>query len=102
MSLTDEIFALVDSRPGVTTREILLAIRRRRADVLTVLARFARERILCSETGRYGARVWRPLDRFPGEHRPVPGASVSDPDHLLDVHDVEEHRHALVDDEDDS
>jgi hypothetical protein len=76
VSLRDEIIALVKRRPGLTTRQIALVVRRRRADVLAGLREVERERILCWEQVRYGARSWHP---FPGGQAHVPGASVSEP-----------------------
>jgi hypothetical protein len=77
--LGSEIIALVEHRPGLITREIVLSVGRRRADVLDALRQLERERILCREKTKYGAGVWTALDRFPGATRPAPEASEIEP-----------------------
>jgi hypothetical protein len=77
--LADQIVNLVKSRPGITTRQIVLVVRRRRADVLRALDDLERERILSCEMARYGARAWELWDRFPHGCAHLPGASTSEP-----------------------
>jgi hypothetical protein len=77
--LAAEIVAVVERRPAITTRQILTTIRRRRADILAILLQLERERILRSECGRYGARLWWLWDRFPGRPAHLPGASDAEP-----------------------
>jgi hypothetical protein len=79
MSLDEEIVALVQSEPGLTTRQILIKIGRRRSVVLATLTELHRERILLRKSGRHGAGVWKPLDRFPGGQAHSREADVSEP-----------------------
>jgi hypothetical protein len=72
--LADQIVALVERRPAITTREIVSVVGRRRADSLAELNRLERERIVCSKSTRWGARAWNVLDRFPGQTAQAPDA----------------------------
>lgn len=76
--ISEEIVALVGGRPGITTREILGALGRRRADVLSALDALERERMLRSERAKAGARAWYADDRFPGQEAALSGPSSTE------------------------
>ena len=74
--LAAQIVALVEARRGITTRELLLALRRRRADVLRALTELDREPLLYSTRVKGGGRAWHP---FPGSRRMSQRPPVAEP-----------------------